>query len=107
MPDEDPRRGGPKPDLSTIQGVVGPVLLVCYAVFTAYCVRGTRGWRILTDEGAFWYAVPLFGLALFFHARYFALYRRVPLVRGGLMAIAVGVIVYGIVRFPPRSIAPN
>lgn len=51
----------------------------------------------MSDEDAVWFSIPVFGLALFFHARYFGYYRRRPLLRWGLMMLAVLVMVAGLV----------
>jgi len=98
------RRKGP-PESNNFDGIVLPLLLMGYAIFQGFYVRRSKYARLLTWEASFWFAVPLFGLALFYHARYFALYRRVPLLRYALMALSILVMVFGFFLFPLHDIA--
>lgn len=50
----------------------------------------------MIDEDAVWFSIPIFGLALFFHARYFRYYRRRPSLPWGLMILAVLVMPAGL-----------
>src|SRR4051812_5267638 len=98
------RRKGP-PEPNNFAGLVGPILVVLYAIYKACVERRAKYARLLTDEAAFWFAVPLFGLALFYHARYFAPYRRVPIIRIALMTLSIFMMIYGFFRFPIHGIA--
>jgi hypothetical protein len=82
---------------STGYGLFAPLLACAYGVFALCCKRRTKLGLPMNDQDAVWFSVPVFGLALFFHARYFSYYRRHPWLRVGLMMLALLVIAAGFV----------
>jgi hypothetical protein len=87
----------PNPWESWGSGVVVPLLGCLYGLFALCCKRRTKLRLPMSDEDAVWFSVPVFGLALFFHARYFGYYRRRPWLRRGLLLLAVLVIAGGLI----------
>jgi len=87
---------------STGFGLVAPLFGSAYGLFCLCCVRRTKGGLPMSDEDAFWHSIPIFGLALFFHACYFGYYRRHPWLRWSLMLLAILVMASGLaVYFGP------
>lgn len=74
---------------STSYGVFAPLLGCAYGLFALYTRTRPKLSGRMTGEEALWYSMPVFGLALFFHARYFYWYRRYPWLRWGLMLLAI------------------
>ncbi|HPY31690.1 MAG TPA: hypothetical protein PLT00_13885 [Verrucomicrobiota bacterium] len=81
---------------STGYGLFAPLLACAYGVFALCCKRRTKLGLPMNDEDAIWFSIPVFGLALFFHARYFSYYRRHLWLRWGLMMLAILIMVAGL-----------
>jgi len=81
---------------STGSGLIVPLLGCVYGFFVLCCKRRTKLGLPMSDQDAAWFSIPVFGLALFFHARYFDYYRRYPSLRWCLMILAILVIAGGL-----------
>ena len=69
-------------------------MLTCaYALYRMLFQRVMKyGGRRISDEDAAWTALSFFGIALFFHARYFGFYTRHRWLRWLLLSLAVLII---------------
>jgi hypothetical protein len=88
-------------------GVIVPLLGCAYGGYILCCKRRTKGGIPMSDEDAFWFAIPVLGLALFFHAWYFHLYSKRKWLRAALMLMAISIMAYGVACVFVPAIRPQ